>query len=135
MTARKGAGAVHKIAKSHNNLGNVYRAKGDFVNASLHFQKALALIRTQENEKAWLAHIRRNYGIAYQDHGDYEEAKKMYRKALAYWKSVGNQEQIAKLEIDLQVISSLMNRSLAPSIENDLRLSSDRPQGGPIYER
>ena len=80
MTARTTAGAVHKIAKSHNNIANVYRAKGDFVNASLHFQKALAIIRTQENEKAWLAHIRRNYGLAYQDHGDYEEAKKNVSK-------------------------------------------------------
>jgi tetratricopeptide (TPR) repeat protein len=128
MTARTGAGVVHKIAKLHNNIANVYRAKGDFVNASLHFQKALAIIRTQENEKAWQAHIRRNYGLAYQDHGDYEEAKKMYRKALAYWKSVGNGEQIAKLEIDLQVINHLSSATLA-------RFSGNPAQGNGTYER
>jgi tetratricopeptide (TPR) repeat protein len=128
LTARIEAEVVHKIAKSHNNIANVYRAKGDFLNASLHFEQALTIIRTQENEKEWLAHIRRNYGLAYQQNGDYQEAKKMYRRALAYWKSVGNGEQIAKLEIDLRVINGSSNETLA-------RFSGNPAQGSPIYER
>ncbi len=129
-TARINAGIQHKIAKSHNNIANVYRAKGDFVNASIHFEQALALIRSQENEKEWLAHIRRNYGLAYQDHSDYEKAKKMYRRALSYWQSAGDQNQIAKLEIDLQVINSL----LAPS-EGLARFLGPPAQDEATYER
>jgi tetratricopeptide (TPR) repeat protein len=109
LTARTNAGIQHKIAKSHNNIAIVYRLKGDFVNASLHYEIALALIRTLENEKEWQAHIRRNYALAYQQNGNYEKAKKMYQRALAYWQSVGNQEQIAILTIDLSIIDGLID--------------------------
>ena len=128
LQMRERAALMDKVAKSHNNTAIVYRLKGDFVNASLHYEQALALIRTQEDQKEWQAHIRRNYGLAYQDHGDYQQAKQMYQQALAYWRSVGNSELIATLEIDLLVINSLLG------IENG-RLSIDRPtQGGDTRE-
>jgi tetratricopeptide (TPR) repeat protein len=130
ITARINAGIQHKIAKSHNNIAIVYRLKGDFVNASIHYEQALAFIRTQENEQEWQAHIRRNYALAYQDHGDYEKARKMYRRALSYWQSVGNQKQIAMLEIDLRIITRLLasSREIA-------RFSSGPIQGGDTHER
>jgi len=127
LEMRERAALRDKVAKSHNNTAIVYRLKGDFINASLHYEQALALIRTQQDQKEWQAHIKRNYGLAYQDHGDYQQAKQMYQQALAYWQSVGNPELIATLEIDLQVINRLLG------IENG-RISSGRPiQGGDTH--
>jgi len=121
LKIREKAELMDKVAKSHNNTAIVYRLKGDFANASLHYEQALALIRTQENQKEWQAHIRRNYALAYQDHGDYQQAKQMYQQALAYWRSVGNPELIATLEIDFQVINSLVG------LNANGRISTDRP--------
>jgi tetratricopeptide (TPR) repeat protein len=122
---RERAALMDKVAKSHNNTAIVYRRLGNFSAASHHYQRALSLLSPQERE--WQAHIRRNYGLAYQDHGDYQQAKQMYQQALAYWRSVGNPELIATLEIDLQAINSLLG------IENG-RISSGRPiQGGDTH--
>jgi len=129
LKIREKAEIIDKVAKSYNNTAIVYSLKGDFVNASIHYQQALSLIRTQENQKEWQAHIKRNYALAYQAHGDYQEATQMYRQALTYWQSVGNPELIATLEIDLQVINRVLG------IKNG-RISSDRPlQEGPVRER
>jgi tetratricopeptide (TPR) repeat protein len=129
LEMRERAALMDKVAKSHNNTAIVYRLKGDFANASLHYEQALALIRTQENQKEWQAHIKRNYGLAYQDHSDYQQAKQMYQQALAYWRSVGNPELIAMLEIDLQVINQLLG------LNANGRISTGRPtQGGDTRE-
>jgi tetratricopeptide (TPR) repeat protein len=129
LEARERANITDKIAKSHNNIAVVFRAKGDFVSASRHYEQALALIGTQDTEKEWQAHIKRNYALAYQAHGDYQKAKQMYRQALAYWRSVGNQGLIAMLEVDLSIIDSLLG------IENG-RISSTRPaQPGETVQR
>jgi tetratricopeptide (TPR) repeat protein len=128
LEIRERAALMDKVAKSHNNTAIVYRLKGDFVNASLHYEQALAIIRTQEDQKEWQAHIRRNYALAYQDHGDYQQAKQMYQQALAYWRSVGNPELIAMLEIDLQVINGLLG------LNANARLITEPAQGGDTRE-
>jgi tetratricopeptide (TPR) repeat protein len=113
---------MDKVAKSHNNTAVVYQQMGDFAAASSHYQRALSLLSPAERE--WQAHIKRNYALAYQAHGDYQEAKQMYRQALAYWRSVGNPELIATLEIDLSIIDRLLGT------ENG-RISTSPIQGGP----
>jgi tetratricopeptide (TPR) repeat protein len=122
LKIREKAELMDKVAKSHNNTAVVYQQMGDFAAASSHYQRALSLLSPAERE--WQAHIKRNYALAYQAHGDYQEAKQMYRQALAYWRSVGNPELIATLEIDLSIIDRLLGT------ENG-RISTSPIQGGP----
>lgn len=126
LAVRISAGIQDKVAKSHNNIAIVYRRKGDFWSASANYQKALALLNPVD--KQWKAHIQRNYALAYQDHRDYAKARQMYQNALTYWKTVGNTEQIAMLQVDLGIINSLIGGRTEHARSGPI-------QGGDTHER
>ena len=71
------------MARDWNNLGAVWRIKGDYDKAIGHFEKALeSSLKTFGSEHPNLATSWNNLGLAWHGKGDYDKAIEYYEKAL-----------------------------------------------------
>ncbi|CAF5003981.1 unnamed protein product, partial [Rotaria sp. Silwood1] len=75
------------IATSYNNIGLVYKDKGDYDNALDYCKQALDIWKqTLPEEHPDIASSYNNIGLIYQDKGDYDNALDCYKKAHDIWK-------------------------------------------------
>ena len=71
------------VANTYNNIGIVYRNKGDLENALLQHQRALEIrTRVYGQEHPDVATSCNNIGIVYKEKGDLENALLQYQRAL-----------------------------------------------------
>ena len=81
------------MADSYNNIGVVYRKKGDLENALLQYQRALEIrTRVFGSEHPDVAGSHLNIGAVYNSQGRYEEALVQYQQALEVFLAVYGQE-------------------------------------------
>ena len=81
------------MATSYNNMGVVYRKKGDLENALLQFQRALEIrTRVFGSEHPDVAKSRHGIGNVLSSMGKHEEALVQYQKALEVFLTVYGQE-------------------------------------------
>ena len=79
-----------KVAIDWNNLGEAWRAKGDYDQAIGYYEKALASDLTTFGPQHPKVAIRwNNLGMAWKGKGDYDQAIEYYEKALKVFKQFG----------------------------------------------
>jgi tetratricopeptide (TPR) repeat protein len=88
---------VEGIASQYGNLGNVYYANGDLVNAIEMYEKALELF-TELGGKGGMAAHYSNLGLVNIEIGDKQNAKEYWLKALDLYEQVGIPHMIEKVQ-------------------------------------
>ncbi|XP_078345307.1 uncharacterized protein LOC144630817 [Oculina patagonica] len=82
-----------KVARSYNNLGNVYRHLGQYNEAKEYHEKALVIkkkIYGEENTDVAASY--NNLGVVYRKLGQYNEAKEYHEKGLVIYKKIYGEE-------------------------------------------
>lgn len=101
----KKAGDKGGMANGYNNLGVIYKNRGNFEKAIEHFRKTASLRQDLEdqltdpdrkrNNTEKLGQAYNNQGNIYYQFGDYSRAIEYYRKALGYFESIGDSDGIS----------------------------------------
>lgn len=89
--------------KAHNNLGDLYWYKNDFVSAAEHYSTALGIYETLE-DKAAIAECYRNIGWVRFDAREYAEAIINYTTALTINKELGRNKQMGQNYNDIGIV-------------------------------
>ncbi|HNC45674.1 MAG TPA: tetratricopeptide repeat protein, partial [Acidobacteriota bacterium] len=148
-----------------NNLGVLYRDKGDSHQAESFHQRALAIReKALGPDRPEVANSLNNLGATYQDRGEYQQAEPLYQRALAIYEKIfgpthlnvalclNNLAALYKARGDDQQAEPLYQRALtirektfgpnhtevAQSLNNLARLYQDRgdyQQAKPLYQR
>ena len=92
-TIRKGP-QLYLLAQCYNNIGNVFREQGDYLNALDNYFKSLKIKERVGNKKE-ISITLNNMGIVYKNQGDFTKALENYFKALKIDEELKNKRGIA----------------------------------------
>ncbi|MCH8318308.1 MAG: tetratricopeptide repeat protein, partial [Bacteroidetes bacterium] len=94
LSLGKKSGFKFEIAKSLNNLGNVYLFQSGYEKAIEYYRQALKIQKELKNKQEIAASIN-NIGVVYMYQGNYEKTLEFFIKSLKMREGLGNTQEVA----------------------------------------
>ena len=92
------------VANSYNNIGCVYREKGDSDKALEQYQRALTIQEVDVPNSLTVAISYNNIGLVYYDKGDLDKALEHYQHALTFERDAPNSLTVATTYINIGLV-------------------------------
>jgi tetratricopeptide (TPR) repeat protein len=100
---------IHRMARSYNNLGVVYRKMGEWDRAIEMHRKSLAMYKRAGDARG-VIRTHNDLGLLYEDKREWTRAKENYEKALEMLQQVGDDRGIASTLTNLAIVHLEMGR-------------------------
>lgn len=116
----------YAIAVSLNNLGIVYLAQGNLVDALENITKSVSLWQKKQNKRV-MAYSYKNLGIIYSGLKDYQAAEINMEQALSIWREFGDEVDMSDILFELIRLSALSkNKDQANAYYSQLKGINDQ---------
>jgi tetratricopeptide (TPR) repeat protein len=120
LDINKNLGDRQYVAKNLNNIGEIYRFKGDLNNSLQYYESSFEQFEILGNKQD-LAHSYHNHGLIYQAKGNYHLAKENLDKALALINEAVDND-IDRADTTFNLISVLLDLNLLDEAQSHLKI-------------